>query len=51
MRRTVYVHIKRVVAEISPDNKRMIGIMQDRGFELDMQIQNGVVLGNKTLTD
>jgi acetyltransferase len=41
--------IRRVVAETSPDNKRMIGILEERAFELDFQPQNDVVLANKML--
>jgi acetyltransferase len=42
--------IQRIVAETSPDNKRMLGILEQRNFGLEFQPQNDVVLANKTLT-
>jgi acetyltransferase len=39
-----------VVAEMSPQNHRMIGIFQHRGFELDHTVSSDVVLARKALS-
>ncbi|MGD8276437.1 MAG: GNAT family N-acetyltransferase, partial [Gemmatimonadota bacterium] len=41
--------IKRVVAEMAPDNKRMFGILERRGFQLQFQPENDVVLADMAL--
>jgi acetyltransferase len=38
-----------VVAETAPDNNRMLGIFQRRGFELDRSVAPDVVIGRKNL--
>ncbi len=41
--------IKRVVAEMAPDNKRMFGILERRGFNVQFQPENDVVMANISL--
>jgi acetyltransferase len=41
--------IKKVVAETTPDNIRMLTIFQRRGFQLDYRLEEGVVLAYKSL--
>ena len=38
-----------VVAETAPENQRMIGMFQRRGFEMDYGVSSDVVLGRKDL--
>ena len=41
--------ISRVFAETSPDNHRMIGLFEHRGFEIDRTVSSDVVLVRKEL--
>ena len=41
--------IATVVAEIAPENRRMLDIFERRGFELDRSVSSDVVLGRKDL--
>ncbi|TWT82284.1 Succinyl-CoA ligase [ADP-forming] subunit alpha [Planctomycetes bacterium CA13] len=43
-------NIRRVVAEMSPSNKRMIDIFAHRGFELDRTVASDVVIARKQWT-
>jgi acetyltransferase len=42
--------IKRVTAETTPNNVRMIAIFQHRGFKIERRAEEGVVLADKALT-
>jgi len=42
-------HVKRIVAETGSDNARALALFRNRGFELDAQQEEGVVLASKVL--
>ena len=42
--------IKTVVAEMAPENHRMIGLLEHRGFTLDPTVASDVVLARKTFS-
>ncbi|MCA9188168.1 MAG: bifunctional acetate--CoA ligase family protein/GNAT family N-acetyltransferase [Pirellulaceae bacterium] len=44
-------NIKKVMAEVAPENDRMLGMFKHRGFKLDHTIASDVVVATKELTE
>lgn len=42
--------VKQIVAETTPDNALMLSIFQERGFDLEERLADGVVIARKTLS-